>query len=60
MAVEQLIRKIVAKYPKLTTNEVKTLVVDNKWMAVLASDVQSELDRVYQTLTGRIHQLAER
>ncbi len=49
-----------AKYPKLTEDEIKTLVVDDKWLATLAAAVQGELDRVSQTLTGRIRQLAER
>ena len=40
--------------------EIKTLVVDDKWIATLAAAVQGELDRVSQTLTGRIRQLAER
>jgi len=35
-------------------------VVDDKWLTALAADVQSELDRVSQTLTGRIRQLADR
>ncbi|MFH0785260.1 MAG: class I SAM-dependent DNA methyltransferase [Pseudomonadota bacterium] len=48
------------KYPTLTEDEIKTLVVDDKWLAVLATAVQGELDRVSQTLTGRIRQLAER
>ena len=41
-------------------DEIKTLVVDDKWLATLAAAVQGELDRVSQTLTGRIRQLAER
>ena len=32
----------------------------DKWLATLAAAVQGELDRVSQTLTGRIRQLAER
>jgi type I restriction enzyme M protein len=36
------------------------LVVDDKWLSVLGAAVQSELDRVSQTLTSRIRQLAER
>jgi type I restriction enzyme M protein len=35
-------------------------VVDDKWLATIAAAVQGELDRVSQTLTGRIRQLAER
>jgi type I restriction enzyme M protein len=52
--------KVMAKYPKLTVEEIKTLVVDDKWLASLADAVQSELNRVSQTLTGRVRQLAER
>lgn len=48
------------KYPDLTEAEIKSLVVDDKWMAHLSAAVQGELDRVSQTLTGRIRQLAER
>ncbi len=49
-----------AKYANLTEAEIKTLVVDDKWMARLSAAVQGELDRVSQTLTGRIRELAER
>ena len=48
------------KYPELGVDKIKTLVVDDKWLATLTASVQGELDRVSQTLTGRIRQLAER
>ncbi len=48
------------KYPRLTEADIKALVVKDKWMAHLSAAVQGELDRVSQTLTGRIRQLAER
>lgn len=48
------------KYPELTEPEIKTLVVDDKWMAHLAAAVRGELERVSQRLTGRILELAER
>jgi len=35
-------------------------VVNDKWLATLALDVQTELDRVSQALTGRVKQLADR
>jgi hypothetical protein len=44
----------------LTEADIQTLVVNDKWLATLAAAVQGELDRVSQTLTGRIRQLAER
>ena len=59
-AQKDLDKKIDAKYPKLTETEIKTLVVDDKWMARLSVAVQGELDRVSQTLTGRIREPSER
>ncbi len=59
-AQKALDAKVAAQYGNLTETEIKTLVVDDKWLAWLANDVQSELERVSQTLTGRIKQLAER
>src|SRR5262249_43341022 len=57
---EDLDAKLDAKYPMLSEDEIKTLVVDGKWLATLAAAVQGELDRISHTLTGRIRQLAER
>jgi type I restriction enzyme M protein len=48
------------KYAKLSQDDVKNIVVDDKWLAKLATEIQAELDRVSQTLTSRIRQLAER
>ena len=59
-AQEDLDKKIDAKYPALSEAEIKTLAVDDKWMARISAAVQSELDGVSQTLTGRIRELAER
>ena len=59
-AQDDLEAKLNAKYQTLTEDEIQTLVVDDKWLATLAAAVQGELDRVSQTLTGRIRQLAER
>jgi type I restriction enzyme M protein len=59
-AQKELEAKVAAKYGKLTEDEIKTLVVDDKWLVTLAAAMQSELDRVSQALSGRIRQLAER
>jgi type I restriction enzyme M protein len=48
------------KYPQLSEAEIKALVVDDKWMARLSDVVQGELNRISQTLTSRIRELAER
>jgi type I restriction enzyme M protein len=59
-AQETLIKNVAAKYPKLTENVIQMLVVEDKWLATIDGAVNVELDRVSQTLTGRIRQLAER
>ncbi len=56
----ELMAKVAAKYGKLTEEEIKTLVVEDKWLAALEATMQGELDRVSQTLTGRVRELAER
>jgi len=59
-AHEELEAKIDAKYPTLTEAEVKTLVVEAKWLAALDAALHGELDRVSQTLTTRVKELADR
>jgi type I restriction enzyme M protein len=59
-AQKALDAKVTARYKVLSENDVKTLVVEDKWLTTLASDVQTELNRISQSLTGRIKQLAER
>ena len=49
-----------ARYPKLTEPEIKTLVVDDKWLTALDAAIHGELDRVSQQLTQRVKELAER
>jgi type I restriction enzyme M protein len=52
--------KAYAHYPKLTEAEIKTLVVDDKWLAVLDAIIHGEMERVSQSLTQRVKELAER
>ncbi|MEN6488337.1 MAG: class I SAM-dependent DNA methyltransferase [Smithella sp.] len=59
-AQKKLEALVAVKYGKLSEDEIKSLVVDDKWLATLATSVQGELDRVSQVLTSRIRQLAER
>lgn len=49
-----------AKYPTLIENEIKSLVVDDKWLAAVAADIQGELDRITRSLTRRVRELADR
>ena len=52
--------KVLARYGKVTEAEIKTLVVDDKWMSHLSALINVELDRLSQTLTERLRELAER
>jgi type I restriction enzyme M protein len=44
--------KAYAQYPKLTEAEIKTLVVDDKWLAALDKVIHGEMDRISQALTS--------
>jgi len=48
------------KYPQLSVDEIKSLVVDNKWLAALSDAVHGEMERVSQALTQRVKELADR
>jgi type I restriction enzyme M protein len=52
--------KSLAQYAKLSEADVKSLVVDYKWLATINTDIHSEMDRISQTLTQRVKELAER
>jgi type I restriction enzyme M protein len=52
--------KAYKKYPTLTEPEIKSLVVDDKWLAALEAAIRGEMDRISQALTGRVKELAER
>jgi type I restriction enzyme M protein len=51
--------KVYAQYPRLTETEIKTLVVDDKWLTVLDAAIHGEMDRISQALTQRIKDLAD-
>jgi type I restriction enzyme M protein len=49
-----------AQYPKLSVDEIKRLVVEDKWLATLAAALQAEMERISQHLTQSLKELAER
>lgn len=51
---------VFAQYPKLTEDEIKTLLVDDKWQATLKAAIQAEIERVTQQLANRVKTLEER
>ncbi len=59
-AVKALDIEVAAKYDKLSKDEIKQLIVDDKWMGTLAAMVQAELKRISEALMSRIDDLADR
>ncbi len=57
---DELDAKALAKYPKLSVQEIQLLVVGDKWFTALSSAVQGDVERVSQALTRRVKELAER
>jgi type I restriction enzyme M protein len=56
----QLEEEVMAKYPELTEDDIKELVIQHKWMAHLTKTLHQEQDKISQGLTQRINALAER
>lgn len=52
--------KVWNQYLELKEADIKTIVVDDKWMATLDNAIKSEMQRISQQLTQRIKELAER
>ena len=59
-AENDLEKKVLTKYPTFSVEEIKTLVVERKWMDELSVRVLGEVDRLSHTLAGRVKELAER
>jgi len=53
-------KRVYEHYPKLTQADIKTIVVDDKWLAALDKRIHGEMDRISHALTDRVKALAER
>ncbi|HCH7440269.1 TPA: type I restriction endonuclease subunit M, partial [Salmonella enterica] len=51
---------VFEQYPKLSIDEIKSLIVDDKWLATLESNINAEIERVTQQLANRVKELEER
>ena len=60
VAQEALDKTVLAKYPLLTEVDNKTLIVENKWLATLETNIVAEIERVTQQLANRVKTLEER
>lgn len=56
----ELSKKVISKYRTLTSDEIQTIVINDKWIGVLDDRIGGEIDTISQSLTQRIVELAER
>ncbi len=59
-AKAELEKKVIAQYPKLSIDEIKTIVVEKKWMTNMEQRIRTEMDNISHRLTQRIKELADR
>ena len=59
-AQEALDIAVFKHYPTLSEAAVKTLIVEDKWLATLKSQIEAEIERVTQQLANRVKELEER
>ena len=52
--------QVLAHYATLTEDEIKALVVEDKWLASIQAAIADEVQRLTQELTGRVKELEER
>ncbi len=59
-AQKALEQKVWDKYKTLSEDDIKAIVVEDKWIRHLEHSVQNEMQRISQRLTQRIKELADR
>jgi len=57
---DEIERKVISKYPNLSEEEIKTLIVDKKWFSTISERIESDLDNISHRLSNRIKELADR
>ena len=57
---EELDKLAYNQYKKLSEQDIKSLVVEGKWMMAIELSVKSEMERISQRLTQRAKELIER
>ena len=56
----KLDQRVLARYATLAETEIKTLVVEDKWLAAIREAAEGEMQRLTQQLAGRVKELEER
>jgi type I restriction enzyme M protein len=59
-ASKDLEELVINRYKKLTEAEIKTLLIQTKWIGAVSASIESVLDSVRRTLSGRLQTLTSR
>ncbi|MGY6410820.1 MAG: N-6 DNA methylase [Alkalilacustris sp.] len=59
-AEAELTEAVLMKYPGLTKEEIRALVVQDKWLADIAAAIEAEVEARTEALTARVRVLTER
>jgi type I restriction enzyme M protein len=59
-AQESLDMAVFGQYAKLSESDIKTLIVQDKWLASVQSAVEADIERITQQLANRVKELEER
>jgi len=59
-AQEALDLSVFKHYPGLTEADIKTLIVEDKWLARLSANIEAEIGRITQQMANRVKELEER
>jgi type I restriction enzyme M protein len=52
--------KLLHRYSSLSEQEIKLLVIEDKWLKFMHNSIKNELDQISQRIAGRIKELSER
>lgn len=56
----ELLTALMVKYAALSEDDIKRLVIEKKWFALLSARLDAEMQRISQQLTSKVSALAER
>lgn len=59
-ALSALMQKVAEQYPKLTEEDCKSLLINDKWYAAIERSIDDEVNRIVQNLSSRVKMIGER
>ena len=59
-AEKKLDHQVIQKIQQLSEEEIRTLVVDDKWLPVIKGQIDGEVEAISRSLTQRVDELADR